>query len=315
MTDHRSSGGDLHRLLDEAFAGIEVTPEIQDLKEEIRGNLLARMAELEASGLPQADAARRAVAELGDVHELIDADLTAAAPTGGPMHRGAGAASATETAGAAALRNHVRPKPGFVVRTVVLSLIAAAALVLLLLGLTPLLDMGVPVLIALALVLGLALGTVTGDALSQETTSNHRMPRGRAAGYGAATGLLLAGLAFTPVVIVHLELGWLVLAGAAVVAAIGALSYLGATQTNRHKSWVVRQHRDAAAIGTRFEDDPAAAARFGIYSAVIWTLAFVAIPIVGFTAGWIWAPLAFIGGFVAMMLVLARMLFGAKSDA
>ena len=49
MTDHRSSGGDLHRLLDEAFAGIEVTPEIQDLKEEIRGNLLARECLVEQS--------------------------------------------------------------------------------------------------------------------------------------------------------------------------------------------------------------------------------------------------------------------------
>ncbi|MGI9823913.1 permease prefix domain 1-containing protein [Agromyces sp. Marseille-Q5079] len=316
MNDHRSSGGDLHRLLDEAFAGIEVTPEIQDLKEEIRGNLLARMAELEASGLPQADAARRAVAELGDVHELIEADgTTDAAGTGAssPSTARSARAARVESAGAAALRNRVRPKPAFVVRTVVLAIIAAAALVLLVLGLTPLLPLAVGALIALAAVFGLALGTVTGDALSQETTTNHRMPAGRALGYGAATGLLLAGLAFTPIVILHLDLGWLVLAGAAVVAAIGELSYLGATQTNRHKPWVVQQHRDAASIGTRFEDDPAAGARFGIYSAVIWILAFVAIPIIGFTAGWIWAPLAFIGGFVAMMLVLARMLFGEKA--
>ncbi|MET4157723.1 permease prefix domain 1-containing protein [Agromyces sp. PvR057] len=318
MTDHRSSGGDLHRLLDEAFAGIEVTPEIQDLKEEIRGNLLARMGELEASGLSQADAARRAIAELGDVHELIDVDGTAdaASTAAAPAARVGSPAPAAraESATAAALRNRVRPKPGFVVRTVVLSIIGGAALVLLVLGLTPLLALGTGALIGLAVVFGLALGAVTADALSQETTTNHRMPAGRAVGYGAATGLLLAGLAFTPVVVLHLDLAWLVLAGAAVIGAIGALSYLGATQTNRHKPWVVQQHREAANIGTRFEDDPASGARFGIYTAVIWTIAFVAIPIIGFTAGWIWAPLALIGGFVAMMLVLARMLFGAKSE-
>ncbi|GAA1949295.1 permease prefix domain 1-containing protein [Agromyces allii] len=320
MTDHRSSGGDLHRLLDEAFVGIEVTPEIQDLKEEIRGNLLARMGELEASGLSQSDAARKAIAELGDVRELVDAenDLAsdAASATSAPATRVGGSTSAAraESATAAALRNRVRPNPAFVVRTVVLSIIGGAALVLLVLGLTPLLALGAGALVGLAVVFGLALGAVTADALSQETTTNHRMPAGRAIGYGAATGLLLAGLAFTPVVIVHLDLAWLVLAGAAVIGSIGALSYLGTTQTNRHKPWVVQQHREAANIGNRFEEDPASGARFGIYTAVIWTVAFVAIPIIGFTAGWIWAPLAVVGGFVVMMLVLARMLFGGKAE-
>ena len=49
---------DIHRLLDEAFAGIEMTPDAQDLKEEVRANLVARTAELEASGKASADAAQ-----------------------------------------------------------------------------------------------------------------------------------------------------------------------------------------------------------------------------------------------------------------
>ncbi|MGC5172698.1 hypothetical protein ACLQ2Q_18830 [Microbacterium sp. DT81.1] len=32
-----------------------------------------------------------------------------------------------------------------------------------------------------------------------------------------------------------------------------------------------------------------------------------------FTAGWWWAPLALIGGFVAMLTTLARMLFAPQS--
>ncbi|MGW6454004.1 hypothetical protein [Isoptericola sp. NPDC055063] len=36
----------VHRLLDDAFAGVEPSPEVQDLKEEIRANLEARAAEL-----------------------------------------------------------------------------------------------------------------------------------------------------------------------------------------------------------------------------------------------------------------------------
>ena len=52
---------DVHRLLDEAFAGIEMTPERQDLKEEVRANLVARTTELLAEGLSGDAAARRAV--------------------------------------------------------------------------------------------------------------------------------------------------------------------------------------------------------------------------------------------------------------
>jgi hypothetical protein len=42
---------DIHRLLDEAFAGIEMTPAAQDLKEEIRANLAAQVDELVAARL------------------------------------------------------------------------------------------------------------------------------------------------------------------------------------------------------------------------------------------------------------------------
>ena len=40
----------IHRLLDEAFAGIPLSPEVQDLKEEVRANLLARIGIQGASG-------------------------------------------------------------------------------------------------------------------------------------------------------------------------------------------------------------------------------------------------------------------------
>jgi hypothetical protein len=299
-TDPIRRSTDIHRLLDEAFAGVELTPEVQDLKEEIRDNLLFRVAELEASGIEPADAARRAIAELGDVRALV-ADA-AAEPV--PVR--------TESASAAALRNRVRPNPGFVVRTVLLSIVAAAALVLLVLALVDVLSLGTGVLIGLCALFGVALGVVTADALRQDTTASHPLPTGRALAFGASTGLLLAGLAFTAVVIVRLELGWLILSGLLVVAAIAVLSYLGATQTNRHKPWMVEQQR-AATVANRFDEDPASAARFGIYTAAIWTVAFVVAVALGFTVGWLWALVALVGGFVAMLVTLARMLFGAES--
>ncbi|MFE6967540.1 permease prefix domain 1-containing protein [Agromyces sp. NPDC057679] len=314
MSDNRSprTSTEVHRLLDEAFAGIDPTPEAQDLKEEIRDNLLSRVAELEVDGASPAEAARRAVDELGDVRELVAAasgDVDASAPASSPRGTRPGASAAE-----LAERNRVRPKPVFVVRTVVLAIVAAAALVALVLGLTPVLPLATGALIAIAAVLGLAIGVITGDALHQETTTNYPLPVGRAVLFGTATGLLVAGLGFAAVVAVRLDLVWLVLAAVLVIVAIAVLSALGATQTNRHKPWVVAMQRDAARAGNRFEEDPAAAARFGIYSAVIWLTAFALVPVLGFTVGWWWAPLPVVGAFIAMMLVLARMLFGHESS-
>ena len=299
-TDPIRRSTDIHRLLDEAFAGVAVTPETQDLKEEIRDNLLFRVAELEASGVEPSDAARRAIAELGDIRSLVDGEAAVAT------------AARSESASAAALRNQVRPKPGFVVRTVLISIVAAAALVLLVLGLVGVLSFGTGILIGLSAVFGAGLGVVTADALRQETTTNHPLPTGRAVAFGASTGVLLAGLAFTAVVIVRLDLAWIILSALLVIAAIGVLSYLGATQTNRHKPWMVEQQR-AMRTGNRFEEDPASAARFGIYTAAIWTIAFVVAIVLGFTVGWLWAPVALVGGFVVMLITLARMLFGADA--
>jgi hypothetical protein len=296
-TDPIRRSTDVHRLLDEAFAGVELTPEVQDLKEEIRDNLLFRVAELEASGIEPSDAARRAMAELGDVRAIVDDG--AVAPS----------AVRAESASAAALRNRVRPKPGFVVRTVLLSIVAAVALALLVSGLIGVLSLGTGMLIGLCAVFGVALGVVTADALCQETTANHPLPTRRAAAFGAASGVLLAGLSFTAVVVVRLELGWLILSGLLVVAAIAELSYLGATQTNRHKPWVVRMQREHQDIGDVFVNDPVAAARFGIYVAVIWLAALAGFAVLTFTVGWAWSWLALLGGTLAMLVTIARTMF------
>ena len=73
------------------------------------------------------------------------------------------------------------------------------------------------------------------------------------------------------------------------------------------------QH-DASHVGNRFEEEPETAARFGIYTAVIWLVTFGIIVVLVFTVGWWWAPLAFLGGFAAMMILLARMMFGPKKS-
>jgi len=291
---------DIHRLLDEAFAGVEMTPDAQDLKEEVRANLVARVAELEASGRPPAEAARTAISELGDVRELLGEQ---------------DAVQAVTSNGYAALqqRHRVRPKTGFVVRVVVWSIAAVVGIVLAVLGATGVLPLPIGPEIGLFGLASTALGLLVGDSLAQETTTNHPMPEKRAGGYALATFLAAYGLGFGLLVGTGALPVWgIVFAALGVIAAIILFAFLGASQTNRHKAWVRQAQHDAPRVGNRFEEEPETAARFGIYSAVIWLVTFAVIAVLVFTVGWWWALLAFVGGFAAMMLVLARMLFGPR---
>ena len=293
---------DIHRLLDEAFQGIDLTPDAQDLKEEIRANLVARADELEAAGATPADAAQQAIAELGDVRALLDETRDAS-----PRANDRGYA-------ALQLKHRVRPKPGFVVRVMVWSLAAMAGIVLGILGATGVLGMAVGGEIALFGVAATALGLLVGDSLSQETTTNHPMPQKRAAAYALATFLGAWGLAFGGLVALGALPVWAVMfAAVGVIASIILFAFLGATQTNRHKAWT--RQAFANEPPNRFEREPETAARFGIYTAAIWLVTLAVIAVLVFTVGWWWAPVAFVAGFALMMLVLARMMFGPEKRA
>ncbi|MBV1850036.1 permease prefix domain 1-containing protein [Catellatospora tritici] len=276
----------IHRLLDEAFAGIELTPEARDLKEEMRANLVARVAELEQSGVSGDVSAQRAMAELGDVRSIV--------------------ADAAGTPSTPWLDQRVRPRPAFVVRTLLLSLLAAGALAVLTLSVlyTVATAWEVPAVVVLAVTGGL----ITADALRQETTTNYPLPTGRALAYGAAAALGLAGAGTIAAAEPEWAVGPLVAGGVLLVVAAVAFTWLGVTQTNRHKPWVVRMQREHGELEP-FAGDPAAAARFGIYSATIWLAALGGFVVLTLAVGWAWSWLALLGGLLAMMLLLARTLF------
>jgi hypothetical protein len=301
MTTARSTHDaalDVHRLLDEAFAGAEMSPERQDLKEEIRANLVARVAELVETGASPAAAARQAMTELGDLRPLLDA-----APTDG-----------TTSSHAEWERHRVRPAAGFLVRTALLAALGVAGAVLLALATA---GTAVPsgwLLIAVAAV-AVTAGAGTADALRQETTTSYPMPAARAGGYGAGVALALAGLGGGWQYLTGGGLPWLVGGALAVVAAVVLFAYLGGTQTNRHKPWMLRMeatHREAVDV---FTTDPAAAARFGLYTATTWLVAIAAFVVLSLTVGWAWSWLALLGGVVVMLVLLARMQFGHHHPA
>ncbi len=290
----------IHRHLDALFADIPLTPEAQDLKEEMRANLSARVAEFEADGLSPAKATQKAIAELGDTEEL----LRTIRPSG----------DAPAGAAAAFLANKVRPRPAFVLRVVALGALAVTAATVVTFAATNLLHWGVGVQVALAMVaVAVPCGVIVADSLRQETTASYRLPARRAAGYGIATGLGIAGLAMGLVIAdTPSELWPLAVGVPLVVASSLVFTLLGVTQTNRKKAWA-RELQGRHEAADRFKEDPAAAARFGMYAGAIWMVAVAAFVVMVHAYGAVVALSAILAGVIATMLLLARMEFGPTS--
>jgi hypothetical protein len=272
---------------------------------------VARAAELESAGADPAAAATTAVRELGDIPALIAA--VAADDPSAPAGSVPAAGARPDLTGAAELmrRHRVRPRPAFVLRTVVLGLVIAAAVVLLTLVALGLLAAGLTAGLVLAVVLGLAVGLVTADALRQETTVHFPSPRGRAAAWGVSGGLLAAGLGTGAVYVTRLdEVGVLIAAVVLTLAGILGLSWSGVTQTNRTKPWALEVGRQAM-VADRFTQDPAAAARFGIYTVVVWIVGIALFVVLSLTVGFAWSWLAILATVAVFFLMLARMNFPA----
>lgn len=300
----------IHRYLDEAFAEIAVTPEIQDLKEEIRGNLAARVSELVANGMDASGAATTAIDELGDIRELVD-ELDESDHSEGAQHDDPRSRAASVTS--AYLINRVRPKPAFVVGIVVAASATTVGLLLATLGAVGLLALPIGVIILLAGIAATGVAWMVGDSLAHETTTNHPVPTNRAGGYFLASLLTVFGLEIGGLVALGALEAWAVLfAALGIVAGIVLFTFLGATQTNRKKPWA-REAARQAQVEDRFSQDPVAAARFGIYTLVIWILAFAAFVVLSITVGFLWSWLALLLGFAVFMFVLARMLFPADA--
>ncbi|MFN8075156.1 MAG: permease prefix domain 1-containing protein [Kineosporiaceae bacterium] len=315
----------VHRLLDDAFAGIAMTEERRDLKEELRCDLVARVGELIADGMDAEEAARRALAGLGDVRALVEAavpgpataspDQRDQAPGANTPHglgaatpHGAGSAGTTRAWIDAGAVHRVRPRPAYVVRAVLLAAVTAGGLAGVALAAAT--DAGRAPRLTLALVTALALGAWITDALQQETTTTHPMPALRATGYGAGVGAVLAAAGLAWQYWPGQEVTWLALAVAPLLAGAALLAGLAAGQTNRHKAWVLQLSAAQPVPSDRFTEHPEVAARFGIYSAITLVVTVVAFVALTATVGWAWSWTAIVGGLAVILTMLARMLFG-----
>ena len=175
VKEPRIMSTDIHRLLDEAFAGVEMTPDAQDLKEESAPT----SSPASPSSRPRGDRRRMPRARRSP------SSATSATCSTGPERRRR--PRAADSYAALQLRHRVRPKAGFVVRVVVWSLAFIVGMTLAILGATGVLPLPIGAIIGLMGFASTGLGLVVGDSLSQETTTNHPMPPNRAGGYFLAT--------------------------------------------------------------------------------------------------------------------------------
>jgi hypothetical protein len=300
-----SNNTNIHRYLDDTFAELPHTPENQDLKEEIRGNLAARVAELESEGAKPDAAAAKAIKELGDIHQLVD-HTADESPT-------------LRDRNDAAMRlmalNRIKPDPAYVVRTVLLSLLLAAGVTLLtvgaILGARHVADTWLVLVMPIeAIFSGAFVGLIVIDGLGRETSQHYRMPTRRALGFGLSALAGLTGLGFTASWFANPQLWFLILGCVLAFASLMAFIALGVTQTNRMKPWV-KDLNKLYAIGDRFSEDPASAARFGLYTVIIWVVGIVLFIVLSVAIGFAWSWLALVAALVIFFLVLARMLFPA----
>ena len=142
----------------------------------------------------------------------------------------------------------------------------------------------------------------------RDTTPAAAIPKGAVVAMGNFDGVHLGHRA---VITAALDMGQAHGRPALAVAATAGLVTLGVTQTNRTKDWV----RDVAGTSPdRFSQDPAAAARFGLYTGVLWLGALGATVAVGLTAGWLWSWTPLLVALLVQMLLLARMLFPEGGD-
>jgi len=262
-------------FVDSLFKGYEETAALADFKEELLGNLNAKIENLVKKGMDAEAAFKKASAELGDVSALADElSIKKRKEVFEEVYMD--------------IRNFMNVKrvAGYVTFGVLALFGIITALIVLFaenwqdgsLKLTAVFGSMLPFLTT-------AVAGFTWLGLTQETASMYPLSKKRAAWYAAGAGLIAFGFLIVPIVLfsrlsgAHETLGGLEILGAIavlipfVLPGIGILVFLVLTEKDRLKPWA-KDFRDKA-VKHEMEvwNDPAAASRFGMFSGAIWIFA------------------------------------------
>jgi len=302
-------------FVDSLFRGYEETAALADFKEELLGNLNAKIESLVKKGMDADAASTKASAELGDVSALADElSLKKRKEVFEEVYMD--------------IRNFMNAKrvAGYVTFGALALFGIIVALIVLFAG--KWWDSGFDMSGVFGSMLPFLTAAVAGFTwlgLTQETASTYPVSKKRAAWYAAAAGLIAFGLLIVPVVlfsgrlkegthkalgaITALNSGGLEILGAIsvlipfVLPGIGMLVFLVLTEKDRLKPWA-KDFRDKA-VKREMEmwSDPVSASRFGVFSGAIWIFAVGLFILLGLLLGFKFSWLVFVFAVAFQLLV------------
>ena len=303
-------------FIDSLFAGYEQTTALADFKEELLGNLNAKIESLVKKGMDGGAAFAKASAELGDVSALADdLSLKKRKEVFEEVYMD--------------IRNYMP-----VWRVIAYVVFGAAALFgIIIAGIAYFATKGeMSADLSLTSFFGTLIPFFTVAAagftflgLTQETASQYPVSKKRAAWYALAAGLIAFGLTAAPVALFSVSYGvflpefpgflpdfgggHLAMAGALGVLlsfelpGAGLLAFLVLTEKDRLKPWA--QEFRAGVVKREMElwNNSATAARFGLFSGAIWIFAIGLFILLGLITGFQFSWLVFVFA-VAIQLVV-----------
>jgi hypothetical protein len=299
-------------FVDSLFKGYEETAALSDFKEELLGNLNAKMENLVKTGVDEKTAFTKASAELGDVSALADElslkkrkevfeevymDIRQYMPTMRVV--------AYIIFGALAFF-------GIVVAFIVLFATKSAGI-----------KFNAPVdwTSFFAVMMPFLTASIAGFTflgVTQELPSMYPVSKKRGAWYAVAAGLIALGLFNMPVIYfgskiesptvhgIHIENFEMLIPVVSlmipfILPGIGILVFLGLTEKDRLKPWA-KEFRNKA-VKNEMWNDPAVASRFGMFSGAIWIFAIGFFILLGFFIGFKFSWLVFIFAIAVQLLV------------
>ena len=302
------------QFVDSLFSGYEETAALADFKEELLGNLNAKIEDLVKKGMGLEAAFAKASAELGDVSALADelslkkrTEVFEEAYMGISRYMPAKRVTGYVAFGISALF-------GVIVAFIVL--FAAKAVDI---GFDGSIDWTgffatmMPFLVA-------AIVGFTFLGVTQETASMYPMSKKRAVWYTVAAGLIAFGLFTMPIVYFGVKIADNIFSEITsynsevlvpvismlipfVLPGIGILVYLCLTEKDRLKPWAKDFRDKTVAREMALWNDPATATRFGMFSGAIWIFAVGLFLLLGFIISFKFSWLVFIFA-VAFQLVI-----------
>ena len=307
-------------FIDSLFEGYEKTKDLADFKEELLGNLNAKIESLMKKGMDEHSAFEKASAELGDVSALADElslkkrkEVFEEVYMDIRRYMPAGRVAAYVLFGMDFLFG--------VIAAFITWFSSAQSDIFGMLSLTAAFAALMPFFVT-------AVGGFTFLGLTQETAAAYPMKKRRAAWYTLAALLIAFGISLMPVVYFAIPSG-AAPAGIAVLPQIGSaphevvwalgtllafalpggglLAFLVLTEKDRLKPWAKEFRSGAVKREMELWNNPEIAARFGMFSGAIWIFAAGLFVLLGFVIGFRFSWLTFIFAVAVQLLVQGLM--------